>query len=64
VGKPEERRPFGRPRCRWGDNIQTGLRQGERALPAFPRLKMGTNGGLLSARSLKKRAVASPAGNW
>jgi hypothetical protein len=22
VGKPEEKRPFGRPRCRWEDNIK------------------------------------------
>jgi hypothetical protein len=21
VGRPERRRPFGRPRCRWEDNI-------------------------------------------
>jgi hypothetical protein len=25
VGKPEEWRPFGRPRCRWEDNIKMGL---------------------------------------
>jgi hypothetical protein len=22
VGKPEEKRPFGGPRCRWGDNMR------------------------------------------
>jgi hypothetical protein len=26
VGKPEGRRPFGRPRRRWEDNIKMGLR--------------------------------------
>jgi hypothetical protein len=25
VGKPEGRRPFGRPRCRWEDNSRTDL---------------------------------------
>jgi hypothetical protein len=27
VGKPEERRPLGRPRCRWGDNIKMDLQE-------------------------------------
>jgi hypothetical protein len=27
VGKPEGRRPLGRPRCRWVDNIKIGLRE-------------------------------------
>jgi hypothetical protein len=26
VGKPERKRPFGRPRRRWEDNIRMGLR--------------------------------------
>jgi hypothetical protein len=26
VGKPEEKRPLGRPRCTWVDNIKIGLR--------------------------------------
>jgi hypothetical protein len=26
VGKPEGRRPLGRPRCRWVDNIKRDLR--------------------------------------
>jgi hypothetical protein len=26
VGKPEVKRPLGRPRCRWVDNIKMGLR--------------------------------------
>jgi hypothetical protein len=25
VGKPEEKRPQGRPRCRWVDNIEMDL---------------------------------------
>jgi hypothetical protein len=28
VGKPEEKRPIGRPRCRWVDNIKIYLRSG------------------------------------
>jgi hypothetical protein len=27
VGKPEEKRPFGRPRRRWEDNIKMGLQE-------------------------------------
>ena len=27
VGKPEERRPLGRPRCRWEDNIKMDLQE-------------------------------------
>jgi hypothetical protein len=27
VGKPEGRRPLGRPRCRWKDNIKMDLRE-------------------------------------
>jgi len=27
VGKLEGRRPLGRPRCRWGDNIRTDLQE-------------------------------------
>ena len=29
VGKPESKRPLGRPRCRWGDNIKMDLREGQ-----------------------------------
>jgi hypothetical protein len=25
VGKPEEKGPLGRPRCKWGDNIKMDL---------------------------------------
>ena len=27
VGKPEEKRPLGRPRCRWEDNIKMDLQE-------------------------------------
>jgi hypothetical protein len=27
VGRPESRRPLGRPRCRWEDNIKMDLRE-------------------------------------
>jgi hypothetical protein len=27
VGKPEGRRPLGRPRCRWDDNIKMNLQE-------------------------------------
>jgi hypothetical protein len=27
VGKPEGKRPLGRPRCRWEDNIKTVLQE-------------------------------------
>jgi hypothetical protein len=27
VGKPEAKRPLGRPRCRWVDNIKMDLRE-------------------------------------
>jgi len=28
VGKPEGKRPLGRPRCRWEDNIKMDLKTG------------------------------------
>jgi hypothetical protein len=27
VGKPEGKRPLGRPRCRWEDNVRIDLRE-------------------------------------
>jgi hypothetical protein len=27
VGKPEGKRPLGRPRCRWGDNLRMDLEE-------------------------------------
>jgi hypothetical protein len=29
LGKPEEKRPLRRPRCKWRDNIKTDLRDNE-----------------------------------
>jgi hypothetical protein len=41
VGKPEGKRPLGRPRSRWVDNININLREIEWDL------RIGTSGGLL-----------------
>jgi transposase len=27
VGRPEGKKPLGRPRCRWEDNVKLGLRE-------------------------------------
>ena len=48
VGKPEGKRPLGRPRRRWEDDIKMDLRE----VGCDPRdwiavLKIGTNGGLM-----------------
>jgi hypothetical protein len=32
VGKPEGKRPLGRPRCRWEDNIKMNLQVGCRGM--------------------------------
>jgi hypothetical protein len=48
VGKPEGKRPLGRPRRRWDDGIRMDL--GETGLGVwigFDRLRTGTGGGLL-----------------
>jgi hypothetical protein len=49
VGKPEEKRPLGRPRRRWEDGIRMDLR--EIGLGGgwigFDWLRTGTGGGLL-----------------
>jgi hypothetical protein len=48
VGRPEGRRPLGRPRRRWEDNIKMDLR--ERGLGmwiGFIGLRIGIGGGLL-----------------
>jgi hypothetical protein len=42
VGKPEGKRPLGRPRRRWVDNIKMDLRE-----IGSNWLTIGTNGGLL-----------------
>jgi hypothetical protein len=46
VGKPEVKRPLGRPRCRWEDWIRMDL--GKTGLwIGFDWLRTGTGGGLL-----------------
>jgi hypothetical protein len=48
VGKPEGRRPLGRPRSRWEDGIRMDLREtGLGVLIGFDWLRTGTGGGLL-----------------
>jgi hypothetical protein len=45
VGKPEGKRPLGRPRCKWVDNIKLDLR--EIGWTGWIWLRIGTSGGLL-----------------
>jgi hypothetical protein len=45
VGRPEGKRPLGRPRCRWEDNINTNLR--EMGQTGFSWLRIGSSGGLV-----------------
>jgi hypothetical protein len=45
VGKPEEKRPLGRPRRRWVDNIRMNL--GEVMWTGLVWLRIGTGGELL-----------------
>jgi len=47
VGKPEGRRPLGRPRCRWEDNIKMDLREVEGVETGWSWLRIGTDGGHL-----------------
>jgi hypothetical protein len=48
VGKPEGRRPLGRPRHRWEDNIKMDLREvGRATCTGSIWLSTGTGGGLL-----------------
>jgi len=47
-GKPEGKRPLGRPRRRWEDNIQMDLQEmGVRAWTGLMLLRIGTGGGHL-----------------
>jgi hypothetical protein len=47
VGKPEGRRPLGRPRCRWKYNIKMDLREiGCGAWPVSMWLRIETGGWL------------------
>jgi hypothetical protein len=48
VGRPEGRRPLGRPRHRWEDTIKMDLgKQGLGMCIGFIGLRIGTGGGLL-----------------
>jgi hypothetical protein len=48
VGKPEGKRPLGRPRHRWEDGIRMDLREiGLGGWIGFDWLRTGTGGGLL-----------------
>jgi hypothetical protein len=51
VGKPDEKRPLGRPRRRWEDNIKMDLQEmGCGLWTGSIWLMIGTCGGLLSMR--------------
>jgi hypothetical protein len=46
VGKPEEERPLGRPRCRWEDSIKADLQDvGCGVWTGLSWLRIGTGGG-------------------
>jgi hypothetical protein len=48
VGKPERKRPLGRPRRRWVDNVKMDLGEiGWGILTGLVWLRVGTSGGLL-----------------
>jgi hypothetical protein len=50
VGKPEGKRPLGRPRRRWEDGMKMDLREtgwGGGGWSGFTWIKIGTGGGLL-----------------
>jgi hypothetical protein len=49
VGKPEGKRPLGRPRRRWEDNIKTDLQKvgGSCGGTGWSGLRIGTGGGHL-----------------
>ena len=51
VGKPEGKRPLGRPRPRWEDNIKMDLQEvGGVARTGWSWLRIGTGGGHLWVR--------------
>jgi len=47
VGKPEGKRPVGRPRHRWEDNIKMDLREVGEVETGWSWLRIGTDGGHL-----------------
>ena len=51
VGKPEGKRPLGRPRRRWEDNIKLDLQKWEWVVGnGWSWLRIGTGSGCLSVR--------------
>jgi hypothetical protein len=51
VGKPEGKRPLGRPRSRWVDDIKMDLREiNGMVWTGWIWLRIGTSGGLLYTR--------------
>jgi hypothetical protein len=47
VGRPEGKRPLGRPRRRWEDNIEMDLRYGSMGRSGFSWLRIGSSGGIM-----------------
>jgi hypothetical protein len=47
VGKSEGKRPLGRPRSRWMDNIKMDIRENGMVWTGSIWLRIGTSGGLL-----------------
>ena len=47
VGKPDRKRPLGRPRRRWEDNIKMDLQEWEGVETGWSWLRIGTGGGHL-----------------
>jgi hypothetical protein len=47
VGKPEGKRPLGRPRRRWVNNIKMDIRECGMVWSGLIWLRIGTSGGLL-----------------
>jgi hypothetical protein len=47
VGKPEGKRPLGRPGHRWKDNIRTDLREIRWMWTGFIWLRIRTSGGIM-----------------
>jgi hypothetical protein len=51
MGKPEGKKPLGRPKHRWEDNIKMDLQEvGEVVGTGWSWLRIGTDGGLLWER--------------
>jgi hypothetical protein len=46
VGKPEGKRPLGKPRRRWEDNTRMDLKESGKLWTGFIWLRIGTTGGL------------------